>query len=219
MRTVNESELGRILGALPDGPRIVASGNFAAPQRLLALADTSIAEFRLHMLNAQHGIPDRAGVSYESSFVGPGMRGHPRLHYFPCRLSLVPHLFRQRLAPDVVLLHTSRPAGGAVSLGVEVNILPAAIEAAPARGGIVIAQANPAMPTTHGDAMVPLEAVDSLLEADEPLPTHPVAAPDTVSAAIGERVAALVPQQATLQLGIGAIPDATLDSLLDRRDL
>ncbi|MEV0132137.1 acetyl-CoA hydrolase/transferase C-terminal domain-containing protein [Dactylosporangium sp. NPDC050688] len=219
MRTVSESELGRILGALPDGPRIVASGNYAAPGRLLAVADAAVAQFRLFMLNAQPGLPDRDGVGYESAFVGPGMRAHPRLHYFPCRLSLVPHLFRQRLAPDVVLLHTSRPTGGAISLGVEVNVLPAAIEAVRARGGIVVAQANAAMPVTHGDAMVPLEAVDYLLEVDEPLATHAVAAPDAVSASIGERVAALVPERATLQLGIGAIPDATLDALLDRRDL
>lgn len=131
----------------------------------------------------------------------------------------MPELFRQRLAPDVVLLHTSRPAGGAVSLGVEVNVLPAAIEAVRARGGIVVTQANTAMPSTHGDAVVPLEAVDYLLEVDEPLATHAVAEPDVVSASIGARVAALVPPRATLQLGIGAIPDATLDALLDRRDL
>ena len=219
MRTVTEPELARILGALPGTPRIVASGNYAAPRRLLSVADAAVAEFRLFMLNAQPGLPDRDGVVYESAFVGPGMRAHPRLHYFPCRLSLVPHLFRQRLAPDVVLLHTSRPRGGAVSLGVEVNVLPAAIEAARARGGIVVAQANTAMPFTHGDALVPLEAVDYLLEVDEPLATHAVVAPDAVSAAIGERVAALVPADATLQLGIGAIPDATLDALLDRRGL
>ncbi|MGI5175764.1 acetyl-CoA hydrolase/transferase family protein [Dactylosporangium sp. CA-152071] len=219
MRTVTEPELARILGALPGIPRIVASGNYAAPRRLLSVADAAVAEFRLFMLNAQHGLPDRDGVVYESAFVGPGMRAHPRLHYFPCRLSLVPHLFRQRLAPDVVLLHTSRPVGGAVSLGVEVNVLPAAIESARARGGIVVAQANPAMPFTHGDALVPLDAVDYLLEVDEPLATHAVVAPDAVSAAIGERVAALVPADATLQLGIGAIPDATLDALLDRRGL
>src|SRR3954470_814401 len=164
MRTVTESELRRILGALPGSPRVVASGNYAAPRRLLAVADASIPEFRLFMLNAQPGLPDRDGVSYESAFVGPGMRAHPRLHYFPCRLSLVPHLLRQRLAPDAVLLHTSRAVDRAASLGVEVNILPAAVEAARARGGIVVAQANGAMPVTYGDAMVSLEAVDYLLE-------------------------------------------------------
>ena len=81
------------------------------------------------------------------------MRGHPRLVYFPCRLSLLPALLRQTLRPDIVLLHTSPPVDGAVSLGVEVNILPAAIEAARASGGLVVAQVNRGMPTTYGDAM------------------------------------------------------------------
>ncbi|WP_432971518.1 acetyl-CoA hydrolase/transferase family protein [Dactylosporangium sp. CA-233914] len=219
MRTVTESELGRILAALPGVPRIVASGNFAAPGRLLAVADASIAEFRLVMLNAQRGIPDREGVVHETSFVGPGMRGGARLRYFPCRLSLVPHLLRQRLVPDVALLHTSPPSGGSVSLGVEVNVLPAAVEAVRARGGIVVAQANPSMPVTFGDAQLPLDLVDYVLEADEPLAVPAAAAPDGTSLAIGERVAALVPPEATLQLGIGAIPDATLEALLTRRGL
>ncbi|WP_433605867.1 acetyl-CoA hydrolase/transferase family protein [Dactylosporangium sp. CA-139114] len=219
MRTVTESELGHLLGALPGVPRIVASGNFAAPHRLLAVADASIAEFRLVMLNAQPGIPDRDGVVHETSFVGPGMRGGPRLRYLPCRLSLVPDLLRQHLVPDVVLLHTSPPAGGAVSLGVEVNVLPAAVEACRARGGIVVAQANPGMPVTYGDAQLPVEAVDYLVEAEEPLATHAPAAPDDTSRTIGDRVASLVPPRATLQLGIGAIPDATLEALLGRRGL
>ncbi|GGM68108.1 acetyl-CoA hydrolase/transferase family protein [Dactylosporangium sucinum] len=218
-RLVTEPELARILAALPGTPRIVASGNFAAPQRLLTIADAAVAEFRLFMLNAQPGIPDRPGVGYETAFVGPGMRGHARLRYFPCRLSLVPALLRQRLQPDVVLLHTARPSGGTVSLGVEVNVLPAAVEAARARGGIVVAQANAAMPVTYGDAQLPLDAVDYLLAADEPLTTPVAAAPDGMSAAIGERVAALIPEAATLQLGIGAIPDAALGALLDRRGL
>src|SRR6185437_3711525 len=148
-------------------------------------------------LNAQHGIPDREGVSYETAFVGPGMRGHPRLVYFPCRLSLLPALLRQTLQPDVVLLHTSTPLDGAVSLGVEVNVLPAAIEAARARGGLVIAQTNPHMPVTYGDAMIPLEAVDYRIEVDEPLAAHALIAPDDDSLAIGARVAQLVPDGAT----------------------
>ena len=67
MRTVTESQLRQILGALPAsgvpaGPRIVASGNYAAPWRLLAAADAAVAEFRLFMLNAQPGLPDRDGA-------------------------------------------------------------------------------------------------------------------------------------------------------------
>jgi acyl-CoA hydrolase len=219
MRTVSDVELQRVVSALPGTPRVVASGNYATPRHALAIVDAALPAYRLHMLNAQPGIPDREGVVYETAFVGPAMRSHPRLVYFPCRLSLVPHLLRQNLAPDIVVLHTSRPHQNAVSLGVEVNILPAAIEATRARGGIVIAQANAAMPTTYGDATVPVDAIDYLLEVDEPLTHHRPAPPDDLSAAIGQRVSALIPDPATLQLGIGAIPDATLHALAGRRNL
>ena len=93
---------------------------------LLKAADESIENFNLHMLNAHPGIPDREGIDYESAFVGPAMRRHPRLHYIPSRLSMVPILFRDHYRPDIVFLHTSPRRYDTVSLGVEVNILPAA---------------------------------------------------------------------------------------------
>lgn len=219
MHVVSENRLAEVLGRLPGEPRVVASGNHVAPLHALSILDDVVAEYRLYMLNAPRGIPDREGVTYETSFVGAGMRGHPRLAYFPSRLSLVPALLGDRLVPDVVVLHTTPPSSGTVSLGVEVNILPAAIESVRARGGIVIAQANRQMPTTYGDAVLPLDAIDYLLEVDEPLPVPDKAESDPVSGAVGERVAALVPEQATLQLGIGGIPDATLLALATRRGL
>jgi acyl-CoA hydrolase len=219
MRTVSEDRLVGVLGRLPGVPRVVASGNHVAPLHLLSVLDRAVAEYRLYMLNAPRGIPDREGVSYETSFVGAGMRDHPRLAYFPSRLSLVPALLRDRLIPDVVVLHTTVPSSGSVSLGVEVNILPAAIEAVQGRGGIVIAQANRQMPTTFGDAMLPLDVIDYLVEVDHPLAAAGTREPDPVSATIGDRVAAVVPGQATLQMGIGAIPDATLLALADHRGL
>src|SRR5436305_7121534 len=155
------------------------------------------------MLNSQRGLPDPDGVTYEASFVGAWMRGSPRLCYYPCLLSLVPHLLKQTLKPVVVVVHTGTPSGGTLSLGLEVNILPAAIEAARANGGLVIAQANPAMPTTYGDATLPLDTVDYLVEVAEPMVTHAPGPLDDVSASIGDRVAALVPDGATLQLVIG----------------
>ncbi len=218
-KSVSIEALGRILAALPGVPRVVASGNFAVPATLLAAVDAAIPEYRLYMLNAQLGLPDREGVTYETSFVGAGMRGSPRLRYFPCRLSLVPHLLKQTLKPDVVILHTALPNEGTISLGLEVNILPAAIEAARANGGLVVAQANPAMPTTYGDATLPLDTVDYLVEVEEPVVAHGPGPLDDVSASIGARVAALVPDGATLQLGIGAIPDATLAALAGHRGL
>src|SRR5215211_7601902 len=184
MRVISTGELASLLGSLPGVPRVVTSGNYATPYQALAVLDRSVEQYRLFVLNAQRGIPDREGVHYETVFVGPGMRGHPRLSYFPCRLSLAPHLLRQNLAPDVVLLHTSPPSGGAVSLGVEVNVLPAAVESARARGGLVVACANPAMPVTYGDATVPLHAVDYVVETDAPLATHAPTPPDEVGEAI-----------------------------------
>lgn len=219
MRRVSENHLTEVLGRLPNEPRVVAGGNHAAPLQVLSVLDGAIAEYRLYMLNAPRGIPDREGVTYETSFVGAGMRDHPRLAYFPSRLSLVPALLRDRLVPDVVVLHTTLPSAGAISLGVEVNILPAAIEAVRGRGGIVIAQANRQMPTTYGDAVLSLEAIDYLVEIDEPLPVPGAKAPDPVAAVVGERVAHLIPEQATLQLGIGGIPDATLHALAGRHGL
>jgi acyl-CoA hydrolase len=219
MRIVSEGRLASLLAIRPDVPRVVAGGNFATPWQALAVLDAAVAEYRLFALNAQPGMPDRDGVTLESPFVGVGMRGRERLRYFPGRLSLVPVMLTGVLPPDVVLVQTSAPARGTVSLGTEVNILPAAIEAARSRGGLVIAQLNPNMPYTYGDAVLPTEAIDYAIEVDVPLPSPPPRPAPEVCAAIGERVAALVPDEATLQLGIGAVPDAVLAALSERRGL
>ncbi|WP_301177279.1 acetyl-CoA hydrolase/transferase family protein [Actinomadura geliboluensis] len=219
MRIISESHLGTVLAGLPGRPRVVAGGNFATPRRALAVLDAAAAEYRLFMLNAQGDLPDRDGVDLETPFVGAGMRGHARLRYFPSRLSLVPNLLKGSLPPDVVILQTSTPRDGTVSLGIEVNILPAAVEAVRARGGLVIAQLNPRMPYTFGDAVMAVDEIDYAIESDEPLANPVPRPPGDTAREIGGRVAALVPERATLQLGIGAVPDAVLASLLGRRGL
>jgi len=219
VRVISESKLGAVLAGLPGVPRVVMSGNFATPWRALSVLDSALAEYHLFALNGQQGIPDRDGVILESTFVGPGMRGSKRLRYFPCRLSLVPNLLGETLPPDVVLLHTSVPVNGTVSLGIEVNILPAAIDAALARGGLVVAQVNPRMPYTQGDAVLPEDDIDYAIEVEAPLPSPRERPAPDVFRSIGERVAALVPDAATLQLGIGGVPDAVLAALTGRRDL
>jgi acyl-CoA hydrolase len=219
MRVVSESRLAAVLAGLPHRPRVVAGGNFATPWQALAVLDEAVAEYRLFVLNGQVGLPDREGVVLETPFVGPGQRGRAGLRYFPCRLSLVPHLLNDVLVPDVVIVQTSPPVDGTVSLGIEVNVLPAAIEAARARGGLVVAQINPQMPYTFGDAVVPVGDFDFAIEAECEMSRPERRAPSAVSCAIGERVAALVPEEATLQLGIGAVPDAVLESLRSRRGL
>jgi acyl-CoA hydrolase len=178
-----------------------------------------VPRYRLFALNAQAGMPDREGVTFESPFVGPGMRGHSELHYFPCRLSLVPALLSEVLPPDVVLVQTSVPSGGTVSLGTEVNVLPAAIEAARSRGGLVIAQLNPRVPYTYGDSVLPCDAIDYAIEAEAPLASPPELTITEASASIGDRAAALIGDGATLQAGIGAVPDAVLAGLHRRRGL
>jgi acyl-CoA hydrolase len=219
MQIISEERLGRVLGALPGTPRVVTGGNFATPWQALAVLDAAVSEYRLFALNGQPGIPDREGVTLESPFVGPGMRGRERLSYYPCRLSLVPVLLSGALPPDVVLVQTSVPYGGTVSLGTEVNILPTAIEAARARGGMVIAQVNPRVPFTYGDAVVSTDAIRYAIETDVPL-TSPSPRPvPEACASIGDRVAKLVPDGATLQLGIGVVPDAVLAALARHRGL
>jgi acyl-CoA hydrolase len=219
MRVVPERQLAAALGALRGTPRVVVGGNFATPWRALAVLDGTVAEYRLFALNAQAGMPDRDGVTLETPFVGPGMRGSSRLRYFPCRLSLVPELLATALPPDVVLVQTSVPSDGTVSLGSEVNVLPAAIEAARTRGGLVIAQLNPRVPYTYGDAVLPADVIDYALEAEAPLPSPPPHRPTDASGAIADRVATLIGDGTTLQLGIGAVPDAVLAALHGRRGL
>ena len=122
------SDLAAVLRALPPDPRVVVAGNHATPWHTLGLLDSLLPSYRLWMLNAQQGLPDRDGVTLETSFVGPGMRRSPRLAYVPSRLSMVPTLFASRVPPDAVVLHTTPPRHGRVSMGTEVNVLPAAVE-------------------------------------------------------------------------------------------
>lgn len=225
VRTISAERLAGELSRLggPSGldePRAVASGNFAAPHRLLSVLDSSVERYRLFMLNAQPPLPVRDGVIHETPFVGAGMRGGGRsLDYLPMRLSLVPTLFARIRQPDVVLLHTSTVRDGKVSLGIEVNILVAAIEQVRVRGGLVVAQLNPQMPYTLGDAEIAVDLVDLAIEVDDALPSPARHAGGAISAAVGAQVAGLVADAATLQLGIGTIPDATLGALTARRGL
>jgi acyl-CoA hydrolase len=222
MRVVPFDEVRRRVGALGDNAatlRVFASGNGAVPWPLLQVIDEELVNYRLFMLNAPVGVPQREGVVLETPFVGLGMRGAANLAYFPARLSLVPQLLQTRTRPNVVLLNTTTPRSGAVSLGVEVNIVPAAVEAARASGGLVIAQLNASMPFTFGDAELHVDDIDLAVEADQPIGVLPRPDPDDNARAAADRVAALIPDRATLQMGIGAIPDGVLDVLRQRAGL
>jgi acyl-CoA hydrolase len=223
VRTVTLDRMAAAVAATAARPRVVVSGNFATPWEAVHALDLLVPEWTLHMLNAQAGVPSRPGIELETCFVGPGMRGQPTLSYVPSRLSLVPVLLRGPLVPNAVVVHVAPARAGTFSLGTEVNILPAAISSARRRGGLVVAIVNPRMPYTGGDALLRTQDVDLVVDVEAPLPSPPAAHPgagvDQETAVIGERVSARVPDGATLQVGIGAVPDAVLGGLPHHRGL
>ena len=219
MKFFDSEQLTKVFQALPKNPRVLVSGNFGTPKALLALFDSVVPEYTLHMLNAQPGIPNRPGVHYETAFVGAGMRGSERLNYIPSRLSLLPVMLREQLVPDVVLLHTSAIRFDTVSLGIEVNILPAAIESAREHGGIVVAQANAKMPYTYGDAQLYESEIDFIYACDEGLNIHTPAPITKTAYEIGSKISEFVSSGSTLQLGIGTVPDAVVEQMVSRKGL
>jgi acyl-CoA hydrolase len=123
----------------------------------------------------------------------------------------VPRLFRAGILPlDVALVQVSPPdRHGFCSLGVSVDVTRAAVQMAKT----VIAQVNPRMPRTHGDGLIHEESIDFAVTVDEPIPELPPHEATETAIAIGEHCAELVEDGATLQVGIGAIPDSTLAAL------
>ena len=221
-RRVSLQQMAAEVEARTELPRVVVSGNFATPWAAVDALDQTLSQWTLHMLNAQVGTPRRPGVRLETCFVGPGMRDSPTLAYVPSRLSLVPVLLQDQLAPDVVVVHVTPPRNAHYSLGTEVNVLPAAIASARARGGLVVAVVNPRMPYTGGDALLPVADVDLVVEVEADLPSPAPRAnsgTDAESSRIGELVSARVTDGATVQVGIGAVPDAVLGGLRGRRGL
>jgi acyl-CoA hydrolase len=153
-------------------------------------------------------------------FIGPNVREavqEGRADFLPVFLSEIPELIRsRRVRVDVALIQVSPPdAHGFVSLGVSVDVVRAAVDAAE----LVLAEVNPNMPRTHGDSSVPVSRIDRLIPVDTPLLELAAEPPGEVELAIGRHVATLVPDGATIQVGIGRIPDAVLEALSGHRDL
>src|SRR6187551_1794509 len=157
---------------------------------------------------------------HRALFIGPNARAaisEGRAEYIPTFLSDVPRLFDAGLLPlDAVFVNATPPdAHGFCSLGTSVEAMHAAIRSARQ----VIVQFNTAMPRTLGDSFIHVSQIDLAVECDVPPYEHPVGPIGDVERRIGEYVGELVPDGATLQLGIGAIPAATALALLDKRDL
>lgn len=170
---------------------------------------------------APHLAPELAGhIRHRALFIGANAReavNAGRADYIPVFLSDIPHLFDRKTLPlDAALVHVSPPdAHGYCSLGISVDVTLAAVRNAKH----VIAQVNPQMPRTHGDSFVHTSKIDFAVEVDRPLWEHAMPPIGAIERQIGERVAELVPDGATIQMGIGAIPAAVGEALLDKRDL
>ncbi|EFS91244.1 acetyl-CoA hydrolase/transferase family protein [Cutibacterium modestum] len=214
---MDQAGLEHVLKGMTGQPRVVCGGSGSTPLPLLDVVDRCLETWRLVCINAPVGVPIRTGVTHETVFIGPGARHAENLEYVPCRLSLAAQLYEGRFAPDILLLHTSTPRSGAVSMGIEVQVLPAALESAKHRGALVIAQVNPSMPYVFGDGIVDVDDIDIGVIVDTPLPTAAMPSPGPIAQRIGDLVASRMPNGATLQVGIGAVPDAVVAMLPDDR--
>jgi 4-hydroxybutyrate CoA-transferase len=159
--------------------------------------------------------------STRALFVGENIREaarQGRVSYTPLFLSDIPALFEEtgELPIDVAFLQVSPPdKHGFCSLGSSVDVTRSAVDHAK----IVVALVNPSVPRTHGDSFVHLSRLDYAVGWDLPIYEVERKEPNETQYAIGRHVAELIEDGATLQLGIGAIPDAVLQALADRRDL
>ncbi|HMA48008.1 MAG TPA: acetyl-CoA hydrolase/transferase C-terminal domain-containing protein [Frankiaceae bacterium] len=224
-RTVGAEEA---VSVVKSGDRVFVHSAAAAPRHLLQALTARAAELRvvevvsLHTEgDAPYAAPEMAAnFRVNSLFVGANVRQavqEGRADYMPVFLSEVPLLFRRGVLPlDVALVQVSPPdRHGFCSLGVSVDVSRAAVQTA----RTVVAQVNPRMPRTHGDGLIHVDAVDYLVEFAEPLPELPPHHLTDQERAVGRNCAELVEDGATLQIGIGALADATLAALSDRERL
>lgn len=213
---------------IDSGSRVFLSGNCAVPQRVLGALVARAPTLRgveivqvLTVGNADYVAPEMAGhLRVNTLFISDNVRpavNAGRADFTPCFLSEIPCLFTSgRLPLDVALIQVSPPdKHGFCSLGVEVGVTKPATSAA----RLVIAEINPRMPRTHGDAFIHISRLGAIVPVDYALPEVHMAAGDPITEQIAAHVASLIPDGATLQTGVGAIPDAVLRRLTDRRHL
>lgn len=137
--------------------------------------------------------------------------------YIPIFLSEIHLLFRNGILPlDVAFIQVSPPdAHGFCSLGVSVDITLPAVQTAKK----VIAQVNPNVPRTHGDGIIHISKIDAAVEVNVPIYSHEISKPSEIEQQIGKHVAELVEDGATLQMGIGGIPNVVLSNLMNHKRL
>lgn len=200
----------------------------AAPQQLIRAMTARANELRgvniyhLHTEGeAPYASPEYAKSFHTNSlFIGANIRKAVETgeaDYIPNFLSEVPILFRKKILPlNVALVQVSQPdIHGFCSLGVSVDTTRAAVEMA----DYVIAQINPYMPRTHGDGLLHVSKIDAAVEVNDPIPEIKPHQLTEEELSIGRNVASMIEDGATLQMGIGAIPDAVLTALKGHKNL
>jgi len=225
MKTVSAQQA---LQALASNHRVYIHTAAAAPQHLVdamvarAPQVKNVEIVHLHTENRAVYVEPQYKDNFHllSFFVGPNVRKATqagRADYIPVFLSEVPLLLRKRILPiNVALISVSPPdSHGYVSMGVSVDASLAAVEVA----DVVIAQVNRYMPRALGDGLIPLSKIDYLVEHEQPLHQVKPANITPEEEKIGENVASLIEDGATLQMGIGAIPNAVLSQLHNHKRL
>jgi acetyl-CoA hydrolase len=215
---------------IQSGNRIFLTGNCSVPQQVLA----ALVEYAPNLSNVE--ICQALSVG-PADYVSPAMEGHLRVNtmfisanirkaiqegrgdFTPVLLSEFPLLFKQKVLPlDIALVHVSPPdEHGFCSLGIEVGLTKSPAESAK----MIIAEVNQQMPRTLGDAFIHVSRLNFIVPVDYPLPEMKMGAerPDEITEKIAGFIADLIPDGATMQLGIGAIPDAVLKYLYNKKDL
>ncbi len=208
--------------------RIYIGGGSGVPQQLIkALMNRADELENVEIIHILHfGEAPYVDEKYQKSFrhnalfIGPNVRkavqeGHA--DFTPIFLSEIPRLFRLGILPiDIAFVQLSPPdEHGFCSFGTEVGTTKPAAENAK----MVIAEVNRQMPRSHGDSFIHVRDLDMIVEVDYPLPEAPQGKATEVHKRIGEIIAEMIPDGATLQMGIGSIPDSILANLHNHRDL
>jgi len=215
---------------IKSGNRVFLTGNCSVPQTLLAalvdyapeLQDVEITQ-ALSIGPADYVSPEMQGhLRVNTMFVSPNVRKAVqtgRADFTPVLLSEFTLLFkRDHLPLDVALIHVSQPDNyGFCSFGLEVGLTKTPAESAK----MIIAEVNQQMPRTLGDSFIHVSKLDYIVPVDYPLTEMPMGDGEAnqVIEKIASHIAELIPDSATMQMGIGAIPDAVLKYLFEKKDL
>lgn len=210
------------------GQRVFIQGGAATPTVLIsALLEhaerlRNVEIIHIHTIDAAQYAEEKYKDVFRVAnlFLGSNMRDkilNENVDYLPCFLSEIPLLFSSGVRPlDVALIHVSKPdRHGFCSLGTSVDITRSAVNNAK----VIIAQVNAKMPRVHGDGFIHIDRIHHFVEVDQELPVSLRPSLSQAELAIGHYASEVIDDGATLQVGIGNIPDAVLNFLKDRKHL